>query len=82
MMQRFRDWEAKGKIPVLLYAGDCDPGASHISAKLMSNMVDIERAVGWNPESVVIERFGLNLDFIEANGLSRMGISLGIPVPA
>jgi hypothetical protein len=70
MMRRFAQWEARGKRCVLLYAGDFDPGGVLISDTLMSLMVEVSRAVGWNPENVRIDRFGLNQDFIEEYGLS------------
>ena len=70
MMQRFKFWEERGKTCVLLYCGDFDPGGVLMSNTLMSNMADMKLCVGWDPCNVVIDRFGLNLDFIEANGLS------------
>jgi hypothetical protein len=33
-------------------------------------MEELSDAVGWSPTDLVVDRFGLNLDFIEANGLS------------
>jgi len=70
MMRRFREWEAKGKRCVLLYCGDFDPAGLNISNFLRSNMEDLGRAVDWYPDSLDIERFGLNLDFIEDNDLT------------
>jgi hypothetical protein len=70
MMRRFKFWEEKGKTPVLLYCGDFDPGGVLMSDTLMSNMAEMELAVGWSPENVIIDRFGLNLDFIEVNNLT------------
>ena len=70
MMTRFKYWEARGKKPVLLYCGDFDPAGVRISDFLMDNLIELERAVGWDPRGLIIDRFGLNLDFIEANGLS------------
>ena len=55
---------------MLLYCGDFDPGGVLMSDTLMSTMAEMELAVGWNPGNVVIDRFGLNLDFIQANNLS------------
>lgn len=78
MMQRFAHWEAKGKTCVLLYAGDFDPAGMRISDFLMGNMCELKGAVGWNPENVIIDRFGLNQDFIEDNGLSWIdGLTTG-----
>ncbi len=70
MMQRFKFWEERGKTPVLLYEGDFDPGGVLMSDFLMSNMAEMQLCVGWDPSNVIIDRFGLNLDFIEANNLS------------
>ena len=69
-MKRFAHWEAKDKECVLLYCGDHDPGGVHISEFLRSNFEDLADAVGWSPEHLIIERFGLDYDFIVAQGLS------------
>jgi hypothetical protein len=69
MMRRFDEWESEGKECVLLYCGDHDPGGLHISDFLRSNMEDLSGSVGWSPDDVIIDRFGLNADFIEANHL-------------
>jgi hypothetical protein len=70
MMRRFAKWEAKGKRCVLLYCGDHDPGGLSISGFLRSNLTDLSAAVGWSPDNLIIDRFGLNFDFIEAHGLT------------
>ncbi len=70
MMRRFAEWEAEGKQCVLLYCGDHDPGGLHISDFLHSNMAEISAAVGWAPDDVIIDRFGLNYDFIMDQGLT------------
>ena len=70
MMSRFKEWEAKGKQCVLLYCGDHDPGGLQISDFLRSNMEDLAGAVGWSPDNLIINRFGLNEDFIEEHGLT------------
>jgi len=69
MMRRFAEWEARGKQCVLLYCGDHDPGGLQISDFLRSNLEELAGAVGWLPDNLIIERFGLDFDFIEANGL-------------
>jgi hypothetical protein len=69
-MQRFRQKETEGKQCVLLYCGDFDPGGLHISDFLRSNLNDMSRAVGWSPDDLVIDRFGLDYDFIEHNSLT------------
>jgi hypothetical protein len=70
MMLRFKRWESRGKQCVLLYCGDHDPGGLQISGFLRSNLNDLAGTVGWRPDNLVIERFGLNFNFIEENGLS------------
>jgi hypothetical protein len=70
MMRRFREWEAKGKRCVLLYCGDHDPGGLQISGFLRDNLEELAPAVGWSPKNLLIERFGLDYEFIEANRLT------------
>jgi hypothetical protein len=70
MMRRFQTWEAKGKQCVLLYCGDFDPVGLKISDELRSNMEDLSGAVGWHPDYIIIDRFGLNQDWIDAQGLT------------
>ena len=70
LMARFRDWERRGKRCVLLYIGDFDPGGLRISDKLRSNLEDLADAVGWHPENLIIDRFGLDYEFIEREGLT------------
>ena len=69
MMKRFTEWENKGKQCVLLYCGDHDPGGLNISETILSNLYDLDNAVGM-PFSLEVDRFGLNFDFIQANSLS------------
>jgi hypothetical protein len=69
-MQRFKEKQAEGKRCVLLYCGDFDPGGLQISNFLRSNFEDMSRAVRWSPDNLVIDRFGLDYDFIERNGLT------------
>jgi len=49
---------------------DHDPGGLHISEPMLSNLDDLSAQVGWSPDDLIIERFGLNRDFIEANNLT------------
>jgi hypothetical protein len=70
IMGRFREWEDKGKQCVLLYCGDHDPAGLDISNRLMRLFEDLQRAVGWDPSRLIIDRFGLNADFINANRLT------------
>jgi hypothetical protein len=70
MMRRFKAAEGRGQQPVLLYCGDHDVHGLLISDFLLLNMVELSAAVGWSPENLIIDRFGLNYDFIEAHGLT------------
>jgi hypothetical protein len=70
MMRRFACWERRGKRIVLLYCGDHDPGGFHIASFVRSNMADMTNAVGWSPDNLIIDRFGLNADFIRRNRLT------------
>jgi hypothetical protein len=70
IMRRFSHWEARGKQCILLYCGDHDPGGLQISGFLRSNFDELTRATGWSPEHLLIERFGLDYDFITAQGLT------------
>lgn len=70
MMRRFARWEREGKQPVLLYAGDHDPAGLRISDFLRRNLEDLSQAVGWRPDNLIIDRFGLNADFIQEHGLT------------
>jgi hypothetical protein len=70
IMRRFQPWERQGKRCVLLHCGDHDPGGLHISDFLRSNFVDLTGAVGWSPDDLKIDRFGLNADFIRRHRLT------------
>jgi hypothetical protein len=70
LMRRFRDWENKGKHCVLLYCGDHDPGGLFISDLIRKNLSDLSGAVGWSPDEITIDRFGLNYDFIQSHNLT------------
>jgi hypothetical protein len=69
MMERFADHEADGRQCVLLYCGDHDPAGLQISDFLRSNFEELSGAVGWYPENLIIDRFGLNYEFIEEHNL-------------
>lgn len=74
--KRFGEAEEKGLRCVLLYCGDHDPDGLRISEFLRSNLEDLQNIVwedgaqGYSPENLLIQRFGLNYDFIMANNLS------------
>jgi hypothetical protein len=78
MMQRFKAWEAKGKQCVLLYCGDFDPVGLQISDVLRDNLEELSGQVGWHPDHLIIDRFGLNKDWIEAQDLTWIqGLTTG-----
>ena len=70
MLQRFGEHAAAGRRCILLYCGDHDPAGLAISDELRSNFEALADAAGWHPDELVIDRFGLNYDFIAANNLS------------
>ena len=70
IMRRFAHWETKGKQCLLLYCGDFDPAGFQISGFLRKNLADLAGAVGWHPDDLKIDRFGLNHDFIVENNLT------------
>ena len=87
-MKRFAEHAAKGRQPVLLYCGDFDPAGLLISKSLRDNMKELEGAVNFelaqdripdlNIDDVIIDRFGLNYDFINDNHLSWIdGLATG-----
>ena len=70
MMKRFAAHERAGRQCVLLLCNDHDPGGLHISESMRSNLNDLSVPVDWSPDDLIIERFGLNFGFIEANNLT------------
>ena len=60
----FRDNLEAGQIPVVLYCGDFDPVGLQISDTLHANITQLAAAVGWQPDNLIIDRFGLNIDWI------------------
>jgi hypothetical protein len=70
MMRRLARWEARGKRCILLYCGDHDPVGLVISARIRANMAELTTQVGWSPDNLAIDRFGLNADFIESQRLT------------
>jgi hypothetical protein len=69
MMSRFQKHEAAGRQCVLLYCGDHDPAGVRISESYREMFRDI-RSVNWSPDNLIIDRFGLNRDFIDSNNLT------------
>ena len=70
LIKEFQAAEKRGQIPVLLYCGDHDPTGLAISDTMLSNICDLTVATKWLPDKLIIDRFGLNRDFIEANNLT------------
>lgn len=74
--RRFKEAEEKGLKCVLLYCGDHDPDGLRISEFIRSNLDDLKEIVwhdgteGYDPEKLIIKRFGLNYDFIIKNNLT------------
>jgi hypothetical protein len=73
LLRRFAEQSRRGKKCVLLYCGDHDPGGLQISEFLRANLKEVSGAARFwfdNEDDLIIDRFGLNYDFIEANQLS------------
>ncbi len=69
-MERFLKRESEGKTCVLLYCGDHDPSGLDISGSVISDIEGLSGATGYSPHGLIVDRFGLNFDFIQAEGLS------------
>lgn len=69
MMRRFKKHEADGRQCVLLYCGDHDPAGLQIATSYRAMFADIQ-AVGWQPDNLIIDRFGINADFIADHRLT------------
>jgi hypothetical protein len=71
--RRFKEAEQDGKKCVLLYCGDHDPDGLRISDQLRKNLEQIKDVTwadgmeGYDPEDLIIDRFGLQYDFIIRN---------------
>jgi hypothetical protein len=74
--KRFKQAEDNGLQCVLLYCGDHDPDGLRISEFIRKNLADLSNIEwedgdeGYDPSGLVIDRFGLNYDFITANNLT------------
>jgi hypothetical protein len=74
--RRFKEAENNGLKCVLLYCGDHDPDGLRISETLRTNLEQIKDVVwedgeeGYDPSDLIIDRFGLNYEFIQANRLT------------
>jgi hypothetical protein len=70
LIERFQEYEYQGKTPVLLYCGDFDPAGLVISDFIKSNLDELYGATFWKTTNLIIDRFGLNYEFIMENNLS------------
>jgi hypothetical protein len=74
--RRFKEAEDKGLQCVLLYCGDHDPDGLRISDFILSNLTDIQNinwedgSEGYDPCNLLIQRFGLDADFIYKHNLT------------
>jgi len=74
--KRFKKAEDLGLKCVLLYCGDHDPDGLRISNTIRKNLHDIENVYwndgtrGYDPTNLIIDRFGLNYNFIIENKLT------------
>lgn len=74
--RRFADARDKGLKCVLLYCGDHDPDGLRISEFIRKNLDDLKDVTwsdgvrGYDPINLVVDRFGLNYDFIEDNNFT------------
>lgn len=72
MMRRFKAWEQSGRQCVLLYCGDFDPVGIQISDFIKENLHALSKAkdLDWSPDNLIVDRFGLNIDFIYKHDLT------------
>lgn len=74
--KRYKQAEDMGMKCVLLYCGDHDPDGLRISDFLRSNLDDLKDVTwedgeqGYDPEGLIIDRFGLNFEFIQRHKLT------------
>ncbi len=74
--RRFAEAQERGLKCVLLYCGDHDPDGLRISDTLRRNLEDIQNIrwedgfEGYDSSDLIIDRFGLEYDFIIANRLT------------
>lgn len=73
--RRFKEAEERGMKCVLLCCFDMDPSGIDIFKKILKHFNKLKKvkwmdgATGYDPKDLIIDRFGLNLDFIEENNL-------------
>lgn len=69
LILRFKEAEEIGLKPILLYYADFDPAGLKIAETLKKNIKDLEKATKWNPTNLIVDKFGLTIDFIENNDI-------------
>ena len=78
MAEDFKKKEEEGKTPVLLVCGDFDPAGLCITDTTKQRFEEYKTFTGWDPVNLIVDRFGLNYDFIMENGLSWIdGLTTG-----
>ena len=70
LIKHIKKAKDRGQTPVLLYCGDYDPSGLEISNTIKKNLNDLEKATGYNADDLIIDRFGLNKEFIIENKLT------------
>jgi len=71
--RRYKEAQDLGLKCVLLYCGDHDPDGLRIGEFIRKNLEDLkdvmwsDEETGYNPSDLIIDRFGLNYDFIIKN---------------
>lgn len=74
--RRFKEAEERGLKCVLLYCGDHDPDGIRISDTIRKNLEDLNDITwddgtrGYDPQNLIIDRFGLEFAFIEEHGFT------------
>ena len=72
--RRFKEAEERGLRCVLIYCGDHDPDGLRISDTIRTNLEQVndvkwsDGELGYDPSNLIIDRIGLNYDFIQQNG--------------
>lgn len=69
LAQNFKKAEKYNLIPVLLHFGDFDPTGLYIVKLIKKHFKQIEMATGWDPEKLIVDSFGLSIDFINTHNL-------------
>lgn len=70
MVARYKKMEEeRGLTPILLYGGDFDPWGLMIGDTAKKNLTQLAAATGWMPDNLIVDRFCLNLDFIESQNI-------------